>query len=111
MTTKTCMCRIPTDECAIPRFIDGDALAEWCRVHDVEILADHQNRPSVDIATAYRLRDESGRESERNIRATQQARREHVAAVAQLREDIALAFIEQAGGAAGLADDGSGVLT
>jgi hypothetical protein len=64
---------------AIPLFVDGDQLAEWCRAHEVEILADHLGRPSVDVPTAYRLRAEADEQSERAIRATQEARAAHAA--------------------------------
>jgi hypothetical protein len=84
-----CMCRIAVDEVAMPMFVSGPDFTEWCEAHQVEILPDHLGRPSVDVATAYRLRAEADEHAERSLRATQEARAAHVAAVAELRDAVA----------------------
>jgi hypothetical protein len=67
MTTKTtCMCRIPVHEAAIPVFASGFELAEWAKAHKVSVEPDHLGRPSVDVETAYRLRDEADEAAERH---------------------------------------------
>jgi hypothetical protein len=104
------MCRIAVDEVAMPMFVSGPDFTEWCEAHQVEILPDHLGRPSVDVATAYRLRAEADEHAERSLRATQEARAAHAAAVAELRKAVAAAFIAETGGEALVSQQGSGLL-
>jgi hypothetical protein len=100
------MCRITVDEVAMPRFTYGPDLAAWSEAHEVEILPDHLGRPSVDLPTAYRLRAEADVVSERALAADREARAAHAAAVAELRDAVAAAFLERTGGAAVVSPDG-----
>jgi hypothetical protein len=98
--SSTCMHRIAVDEVAMPLFVDGEQLADWCAAHGVEIRADHLGRPSVDVPTAYRLRAEADDHAERMLLVDRDARSAHVAAVAELRDAVAAAFIAETGGEA-----------
>lgn len=52
--------RVPlSDVPAIPIFFRFDALEKWLHDQGVEVKPDHADRPSIDLATAYRLQAES----------------------------------------------------
>jgi hypothetical protein len=93
----------------MPVFISGPDFTAWCEAHEVVIEPDHLGRPSVDVATAYRLRAEADEHAERSLRATHEARAAHAAAVAELRKAVTAAFIAETGGEA-VVSQGSGLL-
>lgn len=72
--------RVPLSDCpAIPIFHRYDALAAWLDARGVEVKPDHADRPSIDLATAYRLQAESVAEYEAE-EARRQAAAEKLAA-------------------------------
>lgn len=74
--------RVPLSDCpAVPIFLRYDALQEWLDEHRVEVKPDHADRPSIDLATAYRLHAESVAEYE-----AEEARRR--AAAEKLAADV-----------------------
>ena len=107
--SSTCMHRIPVDDVAMPVFLTGPDFTAWCEAHQVSIEPDHLGRPSVDVPTAYRLWAEADEQAERSNLAAQDARAAHAAAVADLRADVAAAFIAETGGEA-VVSQGSGLL-
>jgi hypothetical protein len=78
----------------------------WADEHGVEILPDHLNRPSVDVETAYRLRAEADAVAERHLTAEREAAAAHAAAVAELRDRLAEAFVAAAGGSSSVSTAG-----
>ena len=83
-TNTGCRCRVPLGEAAVPVFARTDELLRWADQHGVSIEPDHQNRLSVSVDDAYRLRDESNAVMERH--AADEATRK-----AKLAVDIAKA--------------------
>src|SRR5262245_51363279 len=96
-----CLCRVPLDEVAMPGFARGQDQYAWLEANGVtDIGPDHLSRISIPVADAMRLRRESDALSEVAMREAATAREAHAQAVADLREDIAAAFLEMTGGAA-----------
>jgi hypothetical protein len=93
----------------MPVFIAGPDFSAWCAAHQVSIEPDHLGRPSVDVPTAYRPRAEADEQAERALRDGAETPAAHAAAVAELGDSVASAFIAETGGAAEVSQ-GSGLL-
>lgn len=74
--------RVPLADCPyIPIYLNNAALGDWLTAHGVEVKPDHAGRPSIDLATAYRLQAESVAQAE-----AEQAQRQ--AAAERLTEEV-----------------------
>lgn len=73
--------RIPITDAAIPDFLRSNELYAWADANKVEILPDHQNRLSISVADAYRVRAEADAAAQAHLEAEAARRARNAAEV------------------------------
>jgi hypothetical protein len=106
-TTTHCPCRVPVIDTVTPVFGTVAEGYAWLEANGVrDIGPDHLGRASITVADAMRLYEEAKVRSTIAEAARIEARAAHEAAVVELREAVAAAFIAETGGDAVISENG-----